>query len=264
MIRVRNFSLEATSGKMILDHVDLSLENGQFKILSGPSGSGKTSLLKAILGLDDKNTVKKSGEVLFDGIELEEMNKTERRNLLGHRLTYVPQDPINSFFPDKTIKNQIAYILSRRSKKNKKIIVEEMKGVYQTLKLYDFDRIINAYPSELSGGMLQRIIIANSLLLKSQTILLDEPTSALDEKNKLIFLNLLSSLKGKTTILLVSHDIDAIKKLGKEIVLMDEGKIFFEGGLEQMLNTKKGKWLEEFKREIVKDEEVNWAWTDIR
>lgn len=264
MISVRNYSLEAANGKNILDSVDLNIGEGQFKILSGPSGSGKTSLLKAILGLRDKNTVKSQGEILFDGINLDEINETEKRNILGHRLTYIPQDPINSFFPDKTIKNQIIYTLSQRLKKNKKIILEEMEEIFKVLKLYDFDRIMNSYPSQLSGGMLQRIIISNSLMLKPQTILLDEPTSALDEENKLIILNLLASLKGNTTILLVSHDIGVIRELETEIVLIDEGKIFFEGNLEQMLEIKGGKWLEEFKNEFSNDEKVKWEWKDIQ
>lgn len=137
----------------------------------------------------------------------------------------------------------------------------------EILNLKDPLRIIKSYPSQLSGGMLQRLVIANLLILQPPIILADEPTSALDDENKSILLNYLLKLKNNTSILFISHDISALKKVCDSICIMERGQIKFDGLMDFFINKKMSNndigWIENFQEELKKTNKENWKWENL-
>ena len=200
--------------KLILTHKDkhlVDLINGQKPIeiknslaLVGQSGSGKSLTLKTILKMTPKEL-----NVLFDY----ESDFTLDSNNIG----FIPQNPFTS--------------LSPMTKIYKQFFCDNQK-IDDLLKLVKIDLDLkNKFPLELSGGQLQRIVIAIALSKNPRLLLLDEPTTALDEINKSIVLNIIKELQKKMNFILifVSHDIESIKSVCDEIIILKDGKICEHG-----------------------------------
>ncbi len=202
--------------KLEIFHKDNKLVDINFKIkeslaLVGESGSGKSLTLKSILGL-----LPNSFKYNFDYDNSFELKR-------GETITFVPQNPFTSLSPLTKIRKQ--FLMEKSiAKKNLELV---------GLKLEFLDR----FPSELSGGQLQRVIIAMSLTPNVKLMLLDEPTTALDIDSKTMILNLLKTLqkKFKFKILFVTHDIDSVKSLCEDIAVLNNGIIVESGNLNKIL-----------------------------
>ncbi len=199
--------------KTVLEHFNLSVNEGEFITIVGTSGSGKTTVLKMINGLIETT----QGHVIVQGKDLKEHDLIQLRRQIG----YVIQGSL--LFPHMTVKQNIAYVPSL-SQKNHDIndkIIECMKTVQLDLNL------LNRYPSELSGGQQQRVGIARALINRPQILLMDEPFSAVDEITRVQLQDELLKIYKQTslTILFVTHDIEEALKLGTQVLVMNEGKI---------------------------------------
>jgi peptide/nickel transport system ATP-binding protein len=140
---------------------------------------------------------------------------------------FIPQNPFTSLSSMTKIKNQ--FFCSQEKKE-------------EVLKLVDLDiSLLNKFPSQLSGGQIQRVVIAIALSRNIKLLLLDEPTTALDEKNKKNIINLINDLKKRLNILIlfVTHDIDSIKNICDEIIILKNGKIIEKGLTQEILNSPK-------------------------
>ncbi|NWF66423.1 MAG: ABC transporter ATP-binding protein, partial [Campylobacterales bacterium] len=167
----------------------------------GESGSGKSLTLKSILGLLPQNL-----SYTFD-------YSCEFELIKGQTLAYIPQNPFTALSPLTKIKNQFFGDI------NFFVYLLEFLGIGNF--------VLNRYPSELSGGQLQRVIIAMSLTENTKMILLDEPTTALDSDTKIGVIELLQKLKQKLNFLLlfVTHEINIIKNLCNDTIVLNRGKI---------------------------------------
>lgn len=188
----------------LLKIVDIKLCIKTSTALIGESGSGKSLTLKAILGLLPNN--------LRTILEVDSDFSLERKNI-----SFIPQNPFTSLSPLTKIKDQFF------CKEEKIITALELVGLKKEMK----DR----FPLELSGGQLQRVIIAIAITKEPKLLLLDEPTTALDDKNKKLILELIMDLKEKIgfLVLFVTHDITSIKNLCEDILILKDGKIVEEG-----------------------------------
>lgn len=194
--------------------VDISFNITDSTALIGESGSGKSLTLKALLNLLPKNL-----DIQKDIHSNFELNN----NSIG----FIPQNPFTSLSPMTKIKNQFF------CDDNKKI---------ESLKLVDLDEtVLNKFPSQLSGGQIQRVVIAIAISKDLKILLLDEPTTALDIQNKDNIINLIKELKEKLNILIlfVTHDIESIKELCKEIVIIKKGKVIEMGKCKEILDNPK-------------------------
>lgn len=194
--------------------VDISFNITDSTALIGESGSGKSLTLKALLNLLPKNL-----DIQKDIHSNFELNY----NSIG----FIPQNPFTSLSPMTKIKNQFF------CDDNKKI---------ESLKLVDLDEtVLNKFPSQLSGGQIQRVVIAIAISKDLKILLLDEPTTALDIQNKDNIINLINELKEKLNILIlfVTHDIESIKEICKEIVIIKKGKIIEMGKCKDILDNPK-------------------------
>ena len=204
-----------------LNNINLSFEKGKIHSIAGESGCGKTVLISTILKLLPKNALIKSGEILFDGLNLLNASDKDFNKIRGRKISLVPQDPFMSLNPLYTIKNQLSEIID--DKKNAHKIME---NALDEVKIKDINSVLNSYPHELSGGMKQRIIIAMSLISNSDLILADEPTTALDASVSNSILDLLLELKKKgKTIILITHDLSIVANYCDSATIMYLGNI---------------------------------------
>ena len=197
-----------------LDHINLSVQKGEFVAIVGASGSGKSTLLH-ILGSVDKPT---EGKVLIEGIELSAMNRTQAAIFRRRKVGLVYQ--FYNLIPTLTVrKNILMPLLLDKRKPNK----EYFEQIVHSLGIEDK---LEALPSQLSGGQQQRVAIARSLIYRPALLLADEPTGNLDRKNgdEIIDLLKLSNRNLEQTILLITHD-EKIALEADRIITIEDGKI---------------------------------------
>ena len=197
--------------------LDIAFDIKSSVALIGESGSGKSLTLKALLGMLPSNL---NAESLFNTNFITNGSETEH-------IGYVPQNPFTSLSPLTKIKDH--FLCSHQKQK-------------ELLELVDMDiDSLNKFPMQLSGGQLQRIVIALSLEKNPKLLLLDEPTTALDSTNKRNILNLLKSLQSKFgfKMLFVTHDINSIKDICEDILILQNGNICESGKTMEVLSNPK-------------------------
>lgn len=197
-----------------LDHINLSVQKGEFAAITGASGSGKSTLLH-ILGNVDKPT---EGKVLIEGTELAAMNRTQAAIFRRRKVGLVYQ--FYNLIPTLTVrKNILMPLLLDKRKPNK----EYFEQIVRSLGI---EEKLEALPGQLSGGQQQRAAIARSLVYRPAILLADEPTGNLDRKNgdEIIDLLKLSNRNLEQTILLITHD-ERLALEADRIITMEDGKI---------------------------------------
>ena len=232
ILEVRNVSkkYQNKDGEILaLQNVNMTVKKGEFVSVIGPSGCGKSTLLSIIAGLEEKNT----GEIYIEGEKIEKVS-----DKVGYMLQ---KDCLLEW---RTILNNTLFGLEVKGKKNK----ENIEYVEELLKKYNLYEFKDKYPSELSGGMRQRVALIRTLAVKPKILLLDEAFSALDYQTRIMVTNDIYSILRKEgiTALIVTHDIsEAISMSDKIFVLSkrpgtikDIHKIEFEVENRTPLNTR--------------------------
>lgn len=146
----------------------------------GQSGSGKTMTCSAVLNLLDPKKFKVSGSVFFGETDLLNSSEKQRRGIYGNQIVYIPQNPMTALDPSMRIGRQMDETLRLHSDKSRQQRYNYILRLLHDVGLDDPDRVYRAYPHMLSGGMLQRVIIAMAMMLDAKFVLADEPTTALD------------------------------------------------------------------------------------
>lgn len=263
MLEIKNLTVQIKSGTPILNNVSLSIETGTCIGLTGASGSGKTTLIKAIMGMHGENMKISHGEILLEKEDLLNRSFKERRLLCGKVIGFIPQNPMTAFFPHAKIGRQMIETLQMHTRSDKKQAEALSADVLRQVNLTDTERVMNAYPGELSGGMLQRITMALILGTKPQYVLADEPTSALDEANRDLLLELLKAYQKNAGILFISHDTEAMKTLCSVTHVMECGRIIETQATEALFLHPRQPWTKHFAEAACHREEVDWKWTAL-
>lgn len=209
LLRINGLSYEV-SGQKILDDISYDINEGDFISIGGPSGSGKSSLLKIIATIISKT----NGEILYQGIPLDQYEPTEYRK----EVSYCFQSPV---LFGKTVKDNLSFPYEIRH-----IEFDKEKAITLLSALGLSERDLEKEVKFLSGGEKQRVALIRNMLFEPKVLLLDEVTSALDEANRTIIWNWLRTLKkkGSTTILMVTHNDDEASLADKNLLIVD-GKI---------------------------------------
>ena len=206
-----------------INDINLSLEKGKIHCIVGESGCGKSVFINSILKLLPKNGVIKSGEIIFNNVDLTKIKEKDFNSYRGRSIFLIPQDPFMSLNPLYTIENQMLEIASLKKETDK---ISKLKEALNEVRIKNINDVLKSYPHELSGGMKQRIIIAMALISKAELILADEPTTALDVSVSNSILNLLTDLKNKgKTIILITHDLSIASNYSDTTTIMYLGKI---------------------------------------
>ena len=211
--------------------IDYTLRRGEVLGIVGESGSGKSVSSHAILRLTPPSGKVKSGQILFDGKDILQMNKKEIQALRGNRIAMIFQDPMTSLDPLFTVEYQINESLKKHtsldaaSRKKRVIELLELVGINQP------ERRAKQYPYEFSGGMRQRVMIAMALSCDPELLIADEPTTALDVTIQAQIIDLLKELKNRLgmAIIFITHDLGVVSDICDDIIVMYAGKIVETG-----------------------------------
>jgi len=230
-----------------VDHVDFDFYEGEIVSIVGESGSGKTTLAKMLLGLISIT----EGEVYFQG-ELREIKTQKQKRNYWRQIQAIFQDPYSSY----NIFNKIDSVLldcinmrgcRRLPNEQKRAMMEEACG-FVNLK---FEELTNKYPFELSGGQMQRLMIARIFLLKPKILIADEPTSMIDACSRATILDMLMQLRDEIgmTIVFITHDIGLAYYVSDSVYIMEHGKLIERGTADQVILNPK----EEYTRRLLDD-----------
>lgn len=226
----------------ILKDISFKIEKNQCLGILGESGSGKSMLWKSIMGLLDEN-FKIEGKVDFKNISLLDMNKEEKRLIRGDEITVIVQNPMTAFDPLFTVGNQILETFQTHTNKNKKEATKLALNILERMNIPNGSDVLEKYPHELSGGMLQRMMIGLSIALNPSLVIADEPTTAIDSLNQVEVIKELKELreKFKLSMIFISHDLHVLSQIADEIIVMKDGRIVEKGTKEQIINNPRNK-----------------------
>ena len=203
-----------------VDGVSFEIKEGKTLGLVGESGCGKTTVGRTILRLTNPT----EGKIIFDGRDITSLNGSELKKL-GKEMQIIFQNPESSLNPRMKIYDSIAEPLRIHNICNKK---EEKERIFELIETVNLnEELLFRYPHEISGGQIQRVVIARILSLNPKFIVADEPTSMLDVSVQAQILNLLKDLQKKYALsyLFISHDMEVVEWMSDEIAIMHKGKI---------------------------------------
>jgi peptide/nickel transport system ATP-binding protein len=216
-----------------VDHVDMNLYEGEVVSIVGESGSGKTTLAKILLGLINQT----EGEVYFQGVK-RDISTHRKRQEYWKNIQAIFQDPFSSY----NIFNKIDTVLldcihmrgGRKLPHAKKVELMTEACSFVNLK---FEELTNKYPFELSGGQMQRLMIARIFLLKPKILLADEPTSMIDACSRATILDELMQLRNEIgmTIIFITHDIGLAYYVSDSVYIMEHGKLVESGSADEVI-----------------------------
>lgn len=241
LLEVKNLVTEFhTSAGVLkaLDNVSFKLERGKILGIVGESGSGKSVTAYSLMNLVDTPGRIASGEIIFNGEDIRQVSAKKWGQLRGNRIAMVFQDPMMSLNPVMKIGAQLAETVTIHKKLGNKA-VEEL--VYEALKRVGIPaprERMKVYPHELSGGMRQRVAIANAIINKPDIIIADEPTTALDVTIQAQILYEMKQLvrESGTALIWITHDISVIKDLADELCVMYAGKVIERGPVADVIH----------------------------
>lgn len=249
MIEFKNLTKKFPGGKVAVDSLNLTFNDGEFIIFIGTSGSGKTTSMRMINRMIEPS----SGEILIDGKNIKDMNAVELRRQIGYVIQQIGLMPHMTIFENIVM---VPKLLKWPIEKQKTIAEELIQKVDLPL---DF---LERYPSELSGGQQQRIGVIRALAADQDIILMDEPFGALDPITRDSLQELVKQLQqelGKTVIF-VTHDMDEALKLADRIVIMQEGKVVQFDTPDNILMDPANEFVENF----IGEERLSQARTNFR
>jgi oligopeptide/dipeptide ABC transporter ATP-binding protein len=210
-----------------LSDVNLSIAQGEIVGLVGESGSGKTTLARAIMGMVPQPGVVEAGDVLFDGVSINGLSEEKLRSLRGAQISMMVPNPRSELNPVQTIGKQIARVALEHLGGGQKQAVARAKDMLRAVRIPDVERRFDAYPHELSGGMLQRVIIAIALICGPKFIVSDDATSGLDVTVQAQVLALMSQLvsERQSSMLFITRDIGIAAHFCNKIIVMYAGEV---------------------------------------
>jgi ABC-type glutathione transport system ATPase component len=217
----------------VLHDVSFRVGRGERVAVIGESGSGKTTLLRVMLGLLQPL----KGDVMVLGQRIYAMPSRERWKITS-RIGYVPQDPFRSLNPRLRVADIVAEPLTRLGLSESEKL-QRLRAALRMVQLHE--SVLEHYPSRLSGGMMQRVLIARAVVHEPEILLLDEPTSALDVSTQAQVVNLLNSIQERLgcTMVTVTHDLPLAQYLADRAVILYKGVVVEEGALDVIVRNPK-------------------------
>jgi peptide/nickel transport system ATP-binding protein len=225
----------------ILRGVSLTVARGETRGLVGESGAGKSTIGKAILGILPRTVRVTSGEILFEGRNLLITPDAELRRLIGERIALIPQDPMTALNPGRRIEAQLTDGLRLVRRASAREARARALQLLDEVHIREPERVLRAYPHELSGGMRQRVLIAAAFALEPKLIIADEPTTALDVTVQKQILRLLRAMQAAhgTAVIFVTHDLGVVAQVCDSVTLLFGGKVVEDGLIADMLEAPK-------------------------
>ena len=211
--------------------ITYSLEQKEVLGIVGESGSGKSVSVNALMKLLAYPGKVTGGNIIFNGKDVETLDKKEMQAIRGKDIAMIFQDPMTSLNPVYTIGNQLIETIRKHTSKNKKEAFELAVDMLKKVGINSPQRRMKQYPHELSGGMRQRVMIAMALCCEPKLLIADEPTTALDVTIQAQILDLMKTLRTHTdaAIILITHDLGIVSDICDKVIVMYAGSVMEEG-----------------------------------
>ena len=239
MLEIRDLHVKFhTRDREAVAGVSFTIHDGEILGLVGESGSGKSVTAMSVAGLLPRKQCAYSGQILLDGAELLHADRAVLRKVQGKDIGVVFQEPMSSMDPLMKIGRQVEEVLRIHTQlpkeERKRLALEALEAV----ELPDPAGVYEKYPHELSGGMLQRAMIAAAIVIRPRLLLLDEPTTALDVTIQAQILELLKKLNRESGIsmLFISHNLNVVRKLCTRVAVMQRGVLVEEGDTDEVFH----------------------------
>ena len=235
LLTVRNLRVSFASTEVVRG-VSFSIACGERIALVGESGSGKTVTALALLRLVPQANV--SGNVYFAERSLLDLDDAALRAIRGNEIGFVFQEPMTALNPLFTVGDQIAEVLELKCGQSRQQAMQGAVALLEQTGIAEPERRARAYPHQLSGGQRQRAMIAMALAARPRLLIADEPTTALDATVRSQILQLLADLQRQMgmAVLLISHDLNLVRRFADRVVVMESGEVVEEGPVDQVLS----------------------------
>ena len=243
VLSVRNLTVTYDTKAGPLDtvrNISLKINAGEVYGLVGESGSGKSTLARAIVRYLPANGRVSSGTVLLSGTDLMKLPMSEMRRIWGAKITMVHQDPGAAVNPSLPVGEQIAEVARVHLRMSKAEAREKAIEMLTKVRMPDPKSVMKRYAHQLSGGMLQRILIASAMVTNPQLIIMDEPTTALDVTTEAVILDLINELMKEynTSIIYITHNLGVVARMCDRVGVMYAGELMEEGTIRQVFKSK--------------------------
>lgn len=248
-----------------VDDVSFTLEKNEILAIVGESGSGKSTLATTIVGLHNKANTRISGEVLYQDLNLIDLNETLYNRIRGNDIGMIFQDPLGALNPLMTISDQIEEALVHHTKMDSAARKARVLELLDQVGIPKPQRVAKQYPHELSGGMRQRVVIAIALSCKPPILIADEPTTALDVTIQAQILDLMRDLQDEmeTGIILITHDLGVVAETADRVAVMYAGQIVEMATAEELFTNPKHPYTRSLLKSIPQSEELQGESQDL-
>lgn len=220
-----------------VDNISFSINEGEILAIVGESGCGKSVTATSLIKLISEPGNIEAGEVIYMGRDILKENKNRLREIRGNEISMIFQEPMSSLNPVLTIGEQMTETLRLHKTMSKKDAYNRALNLIDKVGIPRGKEIIHSYPHQLSGGMLQRIMIAIAISCNPKLIIADEPTTALDVTIQAQILQLLKQVRDEfnTAIILITHDLGVVAEMADNVAVMYAGKIIEKGTVVEIL-----------------------------
>lgn len=226
--------------KQILEDVSFSVKAGKCLGILGESGSGKSMTTKAILGLLNRD-FQISGSAIFEGKDLLQMGDGDLRTLRGSAIGMILQNPMTCFDPLYKIGNQIYETFDAHGIYPHNQYKEEAIKILDKMCIHDPEGVLQKFPHQLSGGMLQRVMIGIAMSMNPRLLICDEPTTAIDSITQYEIIKEFQRIKAESNVgmLFITHDVSVISHIADEVIVLNKGKLVDHGSFSDILKNPK-------------------------
>ncbi|GHT82942.1 nickel import ATP-binding protein NikD [Spirochaetia bacterium] len=234
------------NGRTIIDDISFNVPAGKIVALVGESGSGKTMTSMAVMGLLPAGIHKTGGIIRIAGTDYASLNKEDYRAIRNEKVSIVMQNPMSAFDPVLTIRHHFWETIKSHAGSENTDVRETSIAALAEVGFQNPAAILEMYPFQMSGGMLQRVMLAIALLSRPPFLIADEATTDLDVVSQAKILKLLKRHceRNHSAMLLITHDFGVAASLAGGIILMKEGKIIEQNSAERFFSAPKSEYAE--------------------